>query len=150
MVVGLESYHSRIGVMVCDHFIANKGSLIEMNRQWLSRGIRPDGSEISPQLSVMTAYEKAQGRFSNPERDFLTPDLRHTGTFYASIDIVTDGESVEYTSSDPKWDTELSVRTPLQDWYGDVLGLSDMDWEDTVKEALNGELIDKLRLALNI
>lgn len=148
MMAGLSAFADSLEAIVCNHFEENGDTLAQMNMDMLSRGLRPDGTEIDPWLSVQTDYEKRL-RGDNPERPDRVPNLRNKGDFYGGIRLeIRNGNEIWMTSDDIKWEHDIGGRTPLRDVYGEVLGISDYDMEEMILPALNDELIERLMEAI--
>jgi len=105
---------------VCDFYKENEAQLVEMNREQLSRF-------ETPEEQPLTTLGGDFGKVYN---------LYRTGAFYAGIHIETDDEQILFTSSDPKWQTEVPPQpgwfvsmTPLVEWFGMVLGVPEAQAE---------------------
>ena len=73
----------------------------DLIRKQLLAGKRGDNKDIEPEYSS-TTY--AATKPSDPERGFLTPNLKDTGRFHRSIEIGIFGDKVVADSSDSKAD----------------------------------------------
>lgn len=119
----------------CDFYKENEAQLVEMNREQLSRYETPEGQPIEVMFGGF-------GKVYN---------LYNTGAFYAGIHIETDDEQILFTSSDPKWQTEVPPQpgwfvsmTPLVEWFGMVLGVPESQ-SDMVSNAMSDYVSDTFR-----
>lgn len=153
MISGVRNFIDCLDDMICEHFSRNADSIVDMNRDCMSRGLRPDGSVIDPYITALTDWEKARRPYDNPERPIQVADLFHTGAFYGSLRLVAKDGVIEIVSEDDKWDHDVGGwpnMTPLHAIYGEVLGIPEWDMEDIIMPALKEELSNKLREALTI
>ena len=134
---GLEQFD--LWQSVCDFYKENEAQLVEMNREQLSRFETPEGQPL-------TTLGGDFGKVYN---------LYRTGAFYAGIHIETDDQQILFTSSDPKWQSEVPPQqgwfismTPLVDWFGMVLGVPEAQ-ADVVSTATSDYVSEQFRNIFN-
>lgn len=134
---GLEQFD--LWQSVCDFYKENEAQLVEMNREQLSRYETPEGQPI-------TTLGVDFGKVYN---------LYRTGAFYSGIHIETDDQQILFTSSDPKWQSEVPPQqgwfitmTPLVEWFGMVLGVPESQ-ADVVSTATSDYVSEQFRNIFN-
>lgn len=117
----------------------NRPLLEDMNTFQLRRGIRADGSDITPFYTPFTVQIKQE---KGQQSDRVT--LRDTGDFWESITAKAFGNTLEFTATDPKTEE-------LQEKYGEnIIGLTAENKSYFVQEYLKSELLFKLRRYLGL
>ena len=134
---GLEQFD--LWQSVCDFYKENEAQLVEMNREQLSRFETPEGQPL-------TTLGGNFGKVYN---------LYRTGAFYSGIHIETDDQQILFTSSDPKWQSEVPPQqgwfitmTPLVEWFGMVLGVPESQ-ADVVSTATSDYVSEQFRNIFN-
>ena len=134
---GLEQFD--LWQSVCDFYKENEAQLVEMNREQLSRFETPEGQPL-------TTLGGDFGKVYN---------LYRTGAFYSGIHIETDDQQILFTSSDPKWQSEVPPQqgwfitmTPLVEWFGMVLGVPESQ-ADVVSTATSDYVSEQFRNIFN-
>ena len=138
-------------------FIEYEDEIVADNILHLRRGERPDGSEIAPSYEGWYAYKKRYDNRMNmmddPSRPFYAPNLAITGSeFYDSIKLeVTDTEIAVTSTSEfwegyvppmPGWQRSM---TPLHQYYGEVLGITDTFLEGEIEPKYKNEISEAWR-----
>lgn len=116
--------------------LLNKEEIIDANTAQLSKGLRSDGSEISPGLA--NPFYAKEKKSSGGKAPLGVPDLKDEGDFYEGFYLESDSDGFEIGSKDSK-------ESALQGKYGDkIFGLSDQSKEN-LKPQITEELITLIK-----
>lgn len=139
-------------------FEDNAEEIIAENIMQLRRGLKPDGEYAGTYDDIDNndyAYFKRHsggepyGWFNTydlPVRPYGIVNLGNRGDFYRSLFVNVSNGEVRIDTTDPKWDTKFSKKTPLREVYGeDVLGIPDEYFNGTLREKIVDALIILLR-----
>ena len=123
----------------------------------LRRGERPDGTQITPSYEAWYArlkrYDDRMNMMDDPQRPFLAPNLAINGSaFYDTITLELTEDEIKVTSTSPMWEGYVPPMpgwfrsmTPLHEWYGEVLGISDTFMQAEIEPAIHESVTSTVR-----
>ena len=130
--------------------------IVAANIILLRKGLRPDGSQITPSYEGWYAWKKRyddrMNQMDDPERPFYAPNLAISGgEFYEGITVVIDTDTITVTSTSQFWEGYVPPMpgwnrsmTPLHQYYGEVLGITDTFLDDEIMVRVKNDVTDDL------